>query len=202
MRVSDAERDQVAEVLREAAAEGRITLEELDERLDTVYASRVYADLEPVTADLPAGIGAAADTLPAVAGGRSTALAGEESVLRSQASTVTRKGEWQVPGRLEVHNKYGTTRLDFREAVLPGPVVELYIDSSWGSAELILPEGATAEVDVESSWFGMLRNEVDALRNPPAPHFVITGTCNGGGMRIRHHKPFSWKNVWSDVFGD
>src|SRR5947207_338555 len=53
MRASDADRERVAEVLRQAAADGRLDLTELDERLAVVYAARTYAELEPVTADLP-----------------------------------------------------------------------------------------------------------------------------------------------------
>src|SRR5688500_11910037 len=54
MRASDADRDQVAHVLREAAAEGRLTLEEVDERLSAVYAAKAPAALAPLTRDLPA----------------------------------------------------------------------------------------------------------------------------------------------------
>ncbi len=53
LRISDAERHQVAELLREAAGEGRLDLEELDERLEATYAARTYADLVPITLDLP-----------------------------------------------------------------------------------------------------------------------------------------------------
>src|SRR5262252_7044596 len=53
MRASDADRERVAEILRTAAAEGRLGLDELDERLAHVYSARTYAELEPVTADLP-----------------------------------------------------------------------------------------------------------------------------------------------------
>ncbi|TDD63364.1 DUF1707 SHOCT-like domain-containing protein, partial [Actinomadura rubrisoli] len=53
MRASDADRDQVADRLREALAEGRITPEEHAERIDVVYNAKTYADLEPVLADLP-----------------------------------------------------------------------------------------------------------------------------------------------------
>src|SRR5215208_193067 len=52
-RASDAEREHHAELLREHAAQGRLTLEELEERLDRVYAARTYGDLAPVVADLP-----------------------------------------------------------------------------------------------------------------------------------------------------
>jgi len=54
LRISDAERETVAVRLRDAAAEGRLTLEEADERQQAVYAARTAADLEPLTADLPA----------------------------------------------------------------------------------------------------------------------------------------------------
>src|SRR3712207_5042198 len=53
LRISDAERHQVAEILRQAAGEGRLDLEELDERLEATYAARTYADLVPITLDLP-----------------------------------------------------------------------------------------------------------------------------------------------------
>ncbi len=51
---SDTDRDRVAERLREAAAEGRITAEELEERLERAFSARTEAELEPLVADLPA----------------------------------------------------------------------------------------------------------------------------------------------------
>ena len=54
LRASDAEREHHAELLREHAAQGRLTVDELDERLDRVYASRTLGELVPVVADLPA----------------------------------------------------------------------------------------------------------------------------------------------------
>src|ERR1700735_3379727 len=53
LRASDADRERVANVLREAAGDGRLTMDELDDRLDAVYAAKTYAELEPITHDLP-----------------------------------------------------------------------------------------------------------------------------------------------------
>jgi Domain of unknown function (DUF1707) len=53
LRASDAERERVAEVLRTHAGEGRLTPDELEERLDRVYAAQTRADLRPLLADLP-----------------------------------------------------------------------------------------------------------------------------------------------------
>jgi hypothetical protein len=55
LRTSDQEREQVAEILRAAMAEGRLTLEEGEERLATVYAVKYRDELAPLTADLPGG---------------------------------------------------------------------------------------------------------------------------------------------------
>ncbi len=55
IRASDADREHVARILRAAAAEGLLTLDEADERLATVYAARFRTELEPVTTDLPYG---------------------------------------------------------------------------------------------------------------------------------------------------
>jgi hypothetical protein len=54
LRASDAEREHHAELLREHAAQGRLTVDELEERLDRVYAARTRGELGPVLADLPA----------------------------------------------------------------------------------------------------------------------------------------------------
>jgi Domain of unknown function (DUF1707) len=53
VRVSDAERENVAAQLREHYAQGRLTLDELNERLDRVFASKTRTDLSAVTSDLP-----------------------------------------------------------------------------------------------------------------------------------------------------
>jgi hypothetical protein len=53
LRSSDADRERVAERLRAAAAEGRLTADELEQRLEVAFAARVEKDLEPLVADLP-----------------------------------------------------------------------------------------------------------------------------------------------------
>src|ERR1044072_4654687 len=103
LRISDADRHKVAEVLREAAGEGRIDFEELDQRLEATYAARTYADLAPITLDLPGqavpqlqgNTAAAASPSPGVPG------AAQEKHL-AILSGVERKGVWVVPQHLTV----------------------------------------------------------------------------------------------------
>lgn len=53
MRASDDDRDRIAGVLRDAHAEGRLSQDELLERLEFTYAARTYRDLDRVVVDLP-----------------------------------------------------------------------------------------------------------------------------------------------------
>ncbi|SDS02402.1 DUF1707 domain-containing protein [Jiangella sp. DSM 45060] len=53
MRASDADRDRVAEILRDAHGEGRLSQDELLLRVETTYAAKTYQDLDRVIADLP-----------------------------------------------------------------------------------------------------------------------------------------------------
>ena len=54
IRASDAERERVATLVRDHAAEGRLDMEELDDRLKRAYAARTRGELRALTADLPA----------------------------------------------------------------------------------------------------------------------------------------------------
>src|SRR3954469_498244 len=93
LRISDEDRHRVAEILREAAGDGRIDLEELDERLEATYAAKTYADLVPITIDLPPHQPASLpvpkrQVLPAsTTHGSSMAVMGE----------CKRQGAWLVP---------------------------------------------------------------------------------------------------------
>jgi hypothetical protein len=53
VRASDAEREEYASAVREAVGEGRLTLDEGDERLATIYAAKFRDELRPVVSDLP-----------------------------------------------------------------------------------------------------------------------------------------------------
>ena len=56
IRIGHRERDLVAALLQEAAADGRLGMDELDERLGAALQAKTYADLDPVVADLSADL--------------------------------------------------------------------------------------------------------------------------------------------------
>ncbi|WP_017577620.1 DUF1707 SHOCT-like domain-containing protein [Nocardiopsis kunsanensis] len=196
MRVSDADRDQVAETLREAAAEGRITLDELDDRLERTYASQVYADFEPIVADLPPTHGSDLARTPDTAAPAGAGQSGDALVINAKGETTVRKGTWEVPARVEANARWGTCKLDLREARLTSPVTEIRIDVTGGSGGIILPDGATAHVDVDSSWFGTLKSQVDTIRKQGVPHFVITGEAKGGSLTVRYKRSSGFLGIF------
>ena len=100
LRVSYEDRDRVAEQLRVAAGDGRLSAEELDERLEIALTARTYAELARVTRDLPSAAGT-------VLG----APAPKDLVrIDCQSSSVERTGPWLVPRRMEVRVKSGVSR--------------------------------------------------------------------------------------------
>ena len=106
-------------MLREAAGEGRLDLDELDERLEAAYAAKVYADLVPILADLPGS------HLPAVPA-RAQPVAGDRLARRRRAGIdssfaimggSSRKGVWEVGAEHTAFAMWAGIDLDLREAV-------------------------------------------------------------------------------------
>src|SRR6266536_750844 len=125
MRVSDADRERAAETLREAAGDGRLTFDELDQRLELAYAAKTYADLEPITRDLPA-TGAAAHA-PAAGGFPAERIGGTPGSAISLAimSGAQRAGPWVVPERYTAVAIMGGIELDLRQARFSAPTVTI-----------------------------------------------------------------------------
>src|SRR6201992_564125 len=94
LRASDADREGVANVLREAAGDGRLTMAELDERLDAVYAAKTYAELEPITHDLPATGAAYTPAVPPCPGPGSAASPPRRPRWPSSAASPVRATGW------------------------------------------------------------------------------------------------------------
>lgn len=151
-----------------------LTLDEYTERIDVVIAARTRGELDTVIADLP-HLRRDATPVPT-----------RPEVVSSWASTISRKGQWTVPPSLRLVTRMCSTTLDFTSAVLPGPVVRIDIDDYFGSTELILPDGATADLNgvhnVASS------TTVKVMSGPPSRslHVVVTGKVRFGSVTARH----------------
>lgn len=154
-RASDAEREATVAHLREAAAEGRLTVEELTSRIDAAYAATMRAELEPLTADLP---GEPRSAMEVERGGGTSFLLG-------LLGGGDRSGRWRVAERLTVLNVLGGADLDLREATLAASEVTIRVISILGGSDITVPEG----VHVELSSFALLGGDDLRLEGPEPP---------------------------------
>ncbi|GAB3218386.1 DUF1707 domain-containing protein [Mycolicibacterium hippocampi] len=172
LRASDADRAAVSQILEQAVGQGMLSLDEYTERVDVVLAARTRRELDTVIADLPHV--------------RRQPPPAPPEVLRSWMSSITRKGQWTVPPRLQLVTRMCSTTLDFTSATLQSPVVQIEIDDYLSSSELILPDGATADLNgvanVGSS------TSVKVGTSPPSSrlHVVVTGRVRLGSLTARH----------------
>jgi hypothetical protein len=141
LRASDADREHHAEVLRRAAGDGRLTMDELDERLTTVYESRTHRELERLVADVVApGERTHSDRMPVRRGEEGS------SWLVAIMSGRERKGRWLVGRHLKVINIMGGADLDLNDAELADDVVTITVFALMGGADIRVPEGLNVEL--------------------------------------------------------
>lgn len=179
LRISDADREVAAQRLHTAMSEGRITMAELEERLDAVYAARTFAELEPPLADLPSSSGPPAAPLSAVPAAR------EDVHLNTEMGSIKRTGDWPVPRRLRLTTSMGSIHLDLTGTATP-PEIAVDVATGMGSVTIVLPAGGSADVDgVKASW-GSVSTRVPHTPSGSGPHLVVTGSAGMGSVTIRH----------------
>ncbi|MFI9061303.1 DUF1707 domain-containing protein [Streptomyces sp. NPDC053429] len=200
LRASDADRERVVDRLRDAVAEGRLDMEEFEERLDAAYKSRTYAELEPLTRDLPEpGAEAPLASAPPGAGVARAASGsawadrigghGTWSTGIAVMSGFQRKGRWTVPARFDAFALMGGGELDLREANFAEPEVVINCIAVMGGIEITVPPGV--EVDVRGIGFmgAFDHREGPEQPEPGAPRVVVTGLALMGGVEVRVKEP-------------
>lgn len=203
LRCSDADREAVAEVIRQAAGDGRLTLDEHGERLDAVYAARTYRDLLPVVADLP---GAAVPGVPQLGRTPGDALApraGNRVVPGGVAasdnavaifSETKRTGAWLVPADYASVAVFGSVELDLREASMASNQVQIQANAIFGEVKVIVGDGVTVST-VGTPVLG----EYEGPREAPVegkPHVVLNGVALLGSVEVKRKVPKPPRKKW------
>ncbi|MFD0269271.1 DUF1707 domain-containing protein [Streptomyces sp. NPDC127106] len=197
LRASDADRERVVERLRDAVAEGRLDMDEFEERLEAAYTSRTYAELEPLTRDLPAPGGApAAAAFPGAGTDRSWSSrvgggtpAGASGTAVAVMSGFQRKGNWTMPPRLDAVAFWGGGELDLREASFAQREVVINCVAIMGGIEITVPP----DVELDVRGVGIMGGfEQKGAAGPPAsgaPRVVVTGLAFWGGVEVKVKPP-------------
>jgi len=191
MRVSDSDRERAADLLREAAGHGRITMDELDERLEVAYAAKTYGDLAAVTRDLPqpAQAPGTAQRAPVDRIGGTPGAKFSLAIL----SGARRSGRWVVPPSYVAVAVMGGVELDLREAQFSQPEVTIHAYTVMGGIEITVPE----DVDVDVSgvaFMGGFDHNASGPGVPGAPRLRVLGFALMGGVEVRR-KPLKERDA-------
>lgn len=198
LRASDADRDRVAEVLRDALAEGRLDMEEFDERLEAAYKARTYGELAPLTRDLPVpGAGAPARAVsfvkdPAAGGGWAGRITGGEGSSTGAVAILSgfeRRGRWTVPRRFSCFAFMGGGDIDLREANFAAGEVEIHCVAIMGGVQVIVPPGVEVVVRGIGVMGGFEHPRDDGPPDPGAPRVIIGGVAFWGGVGVARKLP-------------
>jgi DUF1707 SHOCT-like domain len=186
LRASYDDRDRVVELLRVSAGDGRLTAEELDERLELAMTARTYGELAKLVADLPAS-GAPAGA-PAV-------TAKEVVRIETRSGQAKRDGRWVVPQRMEVRVTSGHARLDFTEAVITQPSLQLDLEVRSGHVILVTKPGIVVDVDDVAVRSGHVK--IRAPWGPEVPELLrieVAGKVGSGHFVARppHRTFWQW----------
>jgi class 3 adenylate cyclase len=183
VRASHADRDRVVEALKAAAADGRLTADDLDQRLEAALTARTMADLQPLIADLAS---AATPEVP------------ESARIECGAGSTKRDGSWLVPRRLEIRVGSGSVRLDFRDAVIVAPELRIDAQVASGSLKLITRPGIVVDADDLTANSGSVR--VVRPAGPDAPvelRVKVSGRVGSGSVSARPgRRRGRWRALW------
>src|SRR4051812_4060171 len=176
VRASDAERDATVDRLRTAAAEGRLTLEELTDRIEAAAGAVMRSELMRLTADLPP-VGAVEHAV-------------QQADVRALGD-IKRSGAWPVPAENHFRTWFGHIKLDLRQAQITAAETHIHARAVFGNVDLLVPEGVAVDVRALTQ-VGKLKHETGPAI-PGAPRIVLTGGTLFGDIKVRHPR------LWGEV---
>lgn len=207
MRASDAERERVAEILREAVAEGRLEMEEFEQRLDSAYKARTHGELEPLVRDLPA-VGSASSA-PAVVQPRSgSAARWSERIGRPATSTggfafwggFRRRGNWTIGRVFTAFVMWGGGDIDLREASFESRETVIRCFTIMGGLRVAVPPDLNVEVRGIGIMGGFGEDtKEESAPAPDAPRVRVTGFALMGGVGVEHKRSKAEKQRLRDA---
>jgi hypothetical protein len=165
------------EVLRVAAGDGRLTAAELDERIEAALTARTSGELAALTADLPAVPGPA---------GSVAAQAKDVVRLDYQGGNATRRGQWVVPARMEIRAVGGTVKLDFTNAVITHPALQIQAYVRGGGLVLVTRPGIEVDADGVAVHGGTVKiRPRNGWKAPVHLTVEVSGENRGGRVTAR-----------------
>ncbi|BBX20435.1 hypothetical protein MDUV_52950 [Mycolicibacterium duvalii] len=178
MRAADTDRIQVAQLLTDAAASGKLGVTEYEQRLTRAYAAETYDELDRLSADLPGAVtrGRGGPCRPA-----------PSSVLLAILSGFERRGRWNVPKKLTTFALWGGGVVDLRYADFTAHEVEIRAYSVMGGQTILVPPEVNLDVQGRAV-MGSFDHHIDGNGSPGAPCVRITGLSLWGSVAVKRKK--------------
>jgi hypothetical protein len=149
------ERERVIQQLSEHFANDRLSLDELEARMELAYKAGSVADLQRLTADLPSAATVPAPA-PAPAEDLLPALSPDRERIFAVMSETSRRGSWLVPQRLDLVAVMSDTTIDLTQATLPTGIIDIHVRSVCAAVKIVVPPGLQV-VNRLSSLMGSVR---------------------------------------------
>ncbi|WP_443071718.1 DUF1707 SHOCT-like domain-containing protein [Streptomyces sp. NBC_01477] len=184
LRASDADRDRIADILREALAEGRLDSAEHSERLDRVYAAKTLGELLPLVRDLPVGRTASPAPAPAYRGHAGDG-SGENPHLVGILGGAERKGRWRVGHKITAVAILGGVEIDLSEATFTAPELVIHCTAVMGGVTIKLPENVTLRGGGVIGIMGGSDIKAYESTDPGAPVVRVDGFAFWGGVEAK-----------------
>lgn len=198
MRASDTERERVAETLREAVAEGRLEMEEFEQRLESAYKARTHGELEPLVRDLPAPGAEVASLSPAPVGAATGSGARWADRVGKPATSsgafafwggFGRRGNWTVGRKFTAFAMWGGGEIDLREADFEDREVVIRCITIMGGIHVVVPPELNADVRGIGIMGGFGEHSKDeGVLAPDSPRVRITGFALMGGVGVERKR--------------
>jgi hypothetical protein len=191
-----ATRQKAIDALCEHFANDALTVEEFERRVDQAHKAETTVELRELLADLPTG------DLPVKTDESEAALTErvhasvpasrvkERGFVVAALGGVERTGRW-IPARQNYAiSVMGGVELDFREALLPPGVTDVWVFTAMGGVEIIVPPGLAVECDGVALLGGFEHREEAVLSNDPdAPVLRVRGVAFLGGVEVSIRYP-------------
>ncbi|GAA1396351.1 DUF1707 domain-containing protein [Kitasatospora putterlickiae] len=172
IRASHDDREAVVAHLRDAAAEGRIDLDELDDRLERALKSKTHGELAVLIADLPS---------------RNPVEGRQPLVLRGgMAGTSCGPGRWEVPGRVIAYGGLGGVKIDFTRVECHFTEVAVEAYGEMAGVTIVVPDAWAVDAAGVDPGMGGLKDRTTPDRLPGTPLIRLTGSGGMGGVVVRH----------------
>jgi len=159
LRASHGDRDRVVEVLRIAGGDGRLTSEELENRVERALVAQTQGELAALVSDLPA-----------------EAMTADDIVVEQRGGNWARVGQWTVPQHITVRTQMCRVTLDFTDAVITSRTLRIDADMEHGKLVIVGAPGIVIDTDHLNLTFSQVKRHSDDVVADPRLHIQLVGT--------------------------